>query len=119
MLLANAEIENANEYPASTSLEKPNFKFIKEIKSKYCKIYQTELSVEQITDDEGITVQSEEFVEWYINGDLKKVTFWNPHKITFDEGFSVGRNVITIKVYGSVANKYGETELPYGLNNEE
>ena len=56
LLLANAEIENANEYPASTSLEKPNFKFIKEIKSKYCKIYQTELSVEQITDDKGITV---------------------------------------------------------------
>ena len=119
LLLVNAEIENANKYPVSTALEKPNFKFIKEIKRKYCKIYQTELSVEQINDDKGITVQAEEFVEWYVNGDLKKVTFWNPHKITFDEGFSVGRNVITIKVYGSVANKYGETELPYGLNNEE
>ena len=115
LLVVSEVAEEINPYETVKETLRLPFSLLRSDARNLCKTYEVKLCLDRVSGDKEICVQAEEFVEWYVNGKLQKVTFWNPHKISLTEGFSVGENVLTLKVYASVGNKYGETKLPYGL----
>ena len=93
-------------------------KLVKTDKKKYIKTYTTIVDGAQIQESTYLRLRANEVVEWWINGKLAKVTFWNPHVLLAPMHLRQGENVVTVRVIGSVANKYGNLQVPYGILEE-
>ncbi len=92
---------------------------VKNDKKKQVKTYTAFVDGTQLKENTYLRVQANEFVEWFINGKLVKVTFWNPHTLCASEFLRQGMNTVTVRIVGSVANKYGKLQVPYGLLQEK
>ena len=93
-------------------------KLVKTDKKKYIKTYTTTVDGALIKENTYLRLRANDVVEWWINGKLAKVTFWNPHVLLAPMHLRQGENVVTVRVIGSVANKYGNLQVPYGLLEE-
>ncbi len=84
-------------------------------RKRYVKTYSMTVDGALIQENTYLRLNADEVVEWWINGKLAKVTFWNPHVLPASEFLRKGSNTVTVRVIGSVANKYGKQRVPYGL----
>jgi hypothetical protein len=100
-----------NEMLANLRLESHDKKAIK-------KTYLADYSAESAAGNEAISVEAEEMVECFCNGSFAGVSFWNPHTFTIGSFLIKGQNQIKLIVTGSIANRYSNTAIPYGLIKE-
>lgn len=78
-------------------------------------VYALDYAAEAVTGMEYFTVQAEEMVECYCNGELADVAFWAPYRIRVGGLLKEGKNELKLVVTGNAANVYCDVEIPYGL----
>ncbi len=90
------------------------FKMISESREELTKIYMAEYIKSNKTQNEYFEVSCEEMAECYVNGDFVGAAFFN-HQFNIGDYLSEGKNEIKLVVTGSIANKYSESNIDYGL----
>lgn len=64
---------------------------------------------------EYFQVAGEEMAEWYCNGELAGVSFWQPHIFAVGERLKEGKNDMEIIMTGNAANLYAGADVFFGL----
>ena len=86
------------------------------------KVYQTELTVSsELLEAESILlpVQAEEMCELTVNGRDAGAAFWSPCRFELKPYLHLGTSRLQLTVTGSLANRYGNHPVPYGLGIRE
>ncbi len=79
----------------------------------YQKTYRAEVPASG--EDLLICIEAEEMVEAFVNGKFVDAAFWKPQRLRVPCGeLHMDSNEITLRVTGSIANRYG-TYVPYGM----
>lgn len=78
-------------------------------------VYTLNYMAESVTGTEYFTVQAEEMVECYCNGEMADVAFWAPYRIRVGSLLEEGKNELELVVTGNAANVYCDAEIPFGL----
>lgn len=86
-----------------------------ENKQNTVKTYTAEYVKDSSSANEYFEVQCEEMAECYVNGQFAGVSFFN-HSFDIGGYLHSGKNEITLVVTGSLANKYSDREVFYGVN---
>ncbi len=92
--------------------EKITFVERKENEAVYTIKYDTDI----ITGGEYFTVEGEEMVECYCNGEFVDVSFWGVHSFDIGSYLHEGKNEIKLVFTGNAANIYYDTEIPFGIS---
>jgi hypothetical protein len=93
-----------------------DFKLIRHGEDEYVKTYLCNLSL-GVPEDESlwISIEAEEMVECFVNGEFSGVSLWNRHEFNISPYLRPGENEIILKVTGNAANKFTDNKIPYGL----
>lgn len=62
-----------------------------------------------------LEIRAEEMAELYVNGCFAGVGFWPPQRFDLLPYLHTGENNLRLVVTGSLANRYGDGPVPYGL----
>lgn len=62
-----------------------------------------------------VSLEADEVVRWYINGEKVHVSFFNEHTLNIDKYAKTGKNTVEIRVLASACNIYGKKKIPFGL----
>lgn len=65
-----------------------------------------------------LQVDAEEMAELYVNGAFSGVGFWPPQRFELKPSLHEGVNTLRLVVTGSLANRYGNHAVPYGIINK-
>ena len=106
----------------SVQLLELDFKAAGEDKQSITKEYQVEYVSSMPTGNEVIKAYGQEMAELYCNGSFVGASLWSPHRFDVGGYLNPGRNDIRLVFSGSIANRYTDQEIPYGmddLNREE
>jgi len=86
------------------------------------KVYKGQI---QITEDEfniiksgvnvKVRIEADEMAELYVNGEFAGVSFYSPHYIDVSNTLKEGSNDMILIITGSLANRYGNEKVYYGL----
>lgn len=109
----NSAYENK---PLRKKIENIEFKLAEDDKINFVKSYVAEYLKEDEARGEYFEIQCEEMAECYVNDKLCGVSFFN-HCFDIGELPEKGNNVIRLVVTGSIANKYSDKSIPYGILN--
>ncbi len=102
-------------------LPKPDFKLIEHNAAKCTKIYRADMYVstrqwQQILNKIPVLlIDGEEMAELSVNGSSLAASFWSPHRFELGGMLHEGKNELTLIMTGSLANKYGSSQVFYGL----
>ena len=103
-------------------LPEQSFYLVEERPDAIQKVYQTELTVSsELLEAESILlpVQAEEMCELTVNGRDAGAAFWSPCRFELKPYLHLGTNRLQLTVTGSLANRYGNHPVPYGLGIRE
>ena len=96
-------------------LTNQDFRLVREEREQFRKIYEAEVS--DCGGDLLVSAEASEMAELYVNGAFAGVAFWAPQKIRVPaEMLDNGSAKLQMAVTGSLANRYGNRRVPYGLN---
>lgn len=96
-------------------LTNQDFRLVREEREQFRKIYEAEVS--DCGGDLLVSAEASEMAELYVNGAFAGVAFWAPQKIRVPaEMLDNGSAKLQMVVTGSLANRYGNRRVPYGLN---
>ena len=109
--------ENDDEFevkPVSDKIDTPVFNLTEDDKENYKKIY-----VASFENDKGIRncyfeVKCEEMAECFVNGEFCDVQFFN-HRFEIGKFLKEGHNSVKLVITGSIANKYNDDKIFYGI----
>lgn len=62
-----------------------------------------------------LELRVEEMAELYVNDQFAGVGFWPPQRFDLLPFLREGENSLRLVVTGSLANRYGQKPVPYGL----
>ena len=79
------------------------------------KTYRAVFHLDQVSGREAVRFEAEEIAECRCNGTSAGVSLWGPHEFIIGPLLHAGENVLELTVTGSLANRYGGAEIPYGL----
>ena len=99
-------------------LQTPAFTLVSEDKHAVRKEYRASLTVtaDQLARPGAVLeLRAEEMAELYVNGRFAGVGFWPPQKFDLLPFLREGENSLRLAVTGSLANRYGQKKVPYGL----
>lgn len=103
---------------AAFTLPAPRFELAQERPEDIVKEYRASvhLTREQLSYGSAyITLDGEEMIELYVNGRLAHVLFWSPQAVDIWAYVHEGENELHAVVTGSLANRYGNRPVWYGL----
>lgn len=100
--------------PESRKIDNLVFNLIEEDKENYKKTYIASVENENGTEDRYFEVECEEMAECYVNDEFCDVAFFN-HKFEIGKFLKEGNNSIKLVITGSIANKYNEDKIFYGI----
>ena len=106
------------EQPEPLLLPLPEFTLKKADGIQVKKTYTAEMecSAEQASAEYPLLeIDAEEMAELWVNGKFAGVSFWNKHRFNLKGLLHPGSNAFKLVVTGSLANRYGKHEVPYGL----
>ena len=85
------------------------------------KVYEADYPVDALPDGGRLLlpVQAEELCELTVNGQDAGAAFWSPCAFEVGGLLRPGANRLRLTVTGSLANRYGERPVPYGLGVRE
>lgn len=109
--------ENYGKYdlpPKRTVISELDFKQVDENKDKITKTYKAFYVKEDNSENECFKISCEEMAECYVNGKFAGVSFFN-HEFNIGKYLRKGKNEITLIITGSIANKYSDKNIYYGL----
>lgn len=92
------------------------FEIISENKKELTKTYMAQYIKSDKTKNEYFEISCEEMAECYVNGSFVGVSFFN-HKFDIGDYLIEGKNEIKLVITGSIANKYSNENIFYGLKN--
>lgn len=104
-------------YSAPEILESLHFELTGQDSATHTKTYEAVYFAKEITGQEAFSIEAEEMVECFCNGEFVGVSFWNPHDFSIGKHLKKGENRIKLVVTGSAANRYTENLIAYGLEN--
>jgi len=85
------------------------------ITKTYGAVWQLE-DLEALPGNVTLTVRAEEMAELYVNDAFCDVGFWSPHHLNIPKSvLHRGENDLRLVVTGSLANRYGNSPVRYGL----
>jgi len=82
---------------------------------RYTKTYTCIYTCDKVSGGEYFAVEGEEMAECFVNGRFAGVSFISPHMFHVEHYLKEGDNRLEVVMTGSIANKYGGTEIPYGI----
>ena len=91
------------------------FALVDEDKKNFVKTYRGMVSLETVEPELWISVQGEEMVECWVNGEFVGFHLWNPHAFALSKALRPGENEILLKVTGNAANRFTDHRIEYGL----
>lgn len=98
------------------------FRLVEERPEAVQKVYEAELTASgELLEAESILlpVQAEEMCELTVNGRDAGAAFWSPCRFELKPYLTPGINRLRLTVTGSLANRYGNHPVPYGLGVRE
>ncbi len=90
------------------------FRQISEDRMTLTKTYAAEYEKIDGAENEYFEVSCEEMAECYVNGEFAGVSFFN-HGFDIGKLLAGGKNEIKLVITGSIANKYSDEDIYYGL----
>ena len=109
----DAPLQNKKEYASV------DFRMIHHDDTKYIKTYAGSLNADKVNNENlWISVDAEEMVECFVNGNFVGVSLWNRHEFNLASYLHSGENEILLRVTGNAANRFTNYKIPYGLNND-
>lgn len=109
--------ENTDEFEVKPQSEKINnlvFNLTENDTKNYKKTYVAEFAVDKETKNLYFEVNCEEMAECYVNEEFCDVAFFN-HKFEIGKFLKEGSNSIKLVVTGTIANKYNDDKIFYGI----
>lgn len=83
------------------------------------KTYTAELictAAQACADHPALALDAEEMAELWVNGTFVGVSFWSTHRFDLHDYLREGTNELKLVVTGSLANRYGNRSVWYGLS---
>ena len=107
--------------PADILLPEAAFRLTEERPDAVQKVYEADYPVDALPDGGRLLlpVQAEELCELTVNGQDAGAAFWSPCAFEVGGLLRPGANRLRLTVTGSLANRYGERPVPYGLGVRE
>ena len=99
-------------------IQTPTFTMVSEDERDLRKEYRATLTVTaaQLAQPNVVfEIRAEEMAELYVNGQFAGVGFWPPQRFDLLPFLHEGENSLRLVVTGSLANRYGQKPVPYGL----
>lgn len=100
--------------PERTRIDGLDFAMTEQDGENFVKTYTAEYIKNSNTKNEYFEISCEEMAECYVNGKFCGVSFFN-HSFDIGDCLKEGKNTITLRITGSIANKYSDKDIPYGL----
>jgi len=100
--------------PDSRKIDNLQFNLVEDDKENYKKTYVTSFINDAKTESCHFEVKCEEMAECYVDDEFCDVAFFN-HKFEIGKFLKEGENTIKLVVTGSIANKYNEDKIFYGI----
>ncbi|MCD7955628.1 MAG: hypothetical protein LUG93_07735 [Lachnospiraceae bacterium] len=116
--VSEQEYEKLAAPPVEVWLPAPDFTQIRHDPRKCTRTYKALMDVSAGTLDEGVPIISfdgYDMAELKVNGKDAGVSFWPPHHFAVQGLLHEGQNEIEVTMTGSLANKYGNRAVHYGV----
>ena len=102
--------------PLSRKIEKLAFELVGDDKENYIKTYVASFERGKEAENLYFEVDCEEMAECYVNDEFCDVAFFN-HRFEIGKFLKEGLNSIKLVVTGTIANKYNDDKIFYGIKN--
>jgi hypothetical protein len=100
--------------PKKTLIQNLKFEQTSQDEESLTKTYRAEYIKTTDTNNEYFEISCEEMAECFVNGEFVGVSFFN-HAFNIGRYLNEGKNEITLVITGSIANKYSDSDIYYGL----